>query len=88
LIAWDVAASQIQLAWHARLYGVTAISGQIRLRAGDCNRYQITLYDELFPLTAARCSRCFSSNLLVTTTEVMPEVLAEAGLTLVQTFSL
>jgi uncharacterized SAM-dependent methyltransferase len=45
---------------------------------------QLTLYGEMFPMTAGEVLEVFFSNRF--TPQVMPEVLAAAGLTLVQMF--
>jgi len=87
LIAWDLQLRQIQLAVHARrLRSDGHKSGKFGLKAQVMQPVQITLYDELFPLTAGEVLEVFFSNRF--TPQVMPEVLAEAGLTLVRRFSL
>ncbi len=78
------AASQIQLAVHTHLLRSDGHIWQIRTEARMMQPVQLTLYGEMFSLTAGEVLEVFFSNRF--TPQVMPEVLTAAGLTLVQTF--
>jgi len=78
------AASQIQLAVHSRLLRADGHIWQIRAEATVQHQMHLTVYDETFSFMAGESIEAFFSNRF--TPQVMPEVLAEAGLTLVQTF--
>jgi uncharacterized SAM-dependent methyltransferase len=84
LASLGFAASQIRLAVHTHLLRSDGHIWQIRAEAQVIQPVQITLYGEIFPLTAGAVLEVFFSNRF--TPQVMPEVLTEAGLTLVQTF--
>jgi L-histidine Nalpha-methyltransferase len=78
------AGSQLQLAVHTRLLRNDGHIWQIRTEAQVMQPVQLTLYGEMFSFTAGEILQVFFSNRF--TPQVMPEVLAAAGLTLVQTF--
>ncbi len=78
------AAPQIQLAVHTHLLRNDGHIWQIRTEARMMQPVQLTLYGEMFPMTAGEVFEVFFSNRF--TPQVMPEMLAEAGLTLVQTW--
>jgi uncharacterized SAM-dependent methyltransferase len=78
------AASQTQLAVHTHLLRCDGHIWQIRTEARMMQPVQLTLYGEMFPMTAGEVLEVFFSNRF--TPQVMPEVLAAAGLTLVQTW--
>ena len=61
-----------------------AISGRSALRLRCDNLLQFTLYDEMFAFAVGESLEIFFSTRF--TPQVMPEVLAEAGLTPLQTF--
>ena len=77
-------ASQIQLAVHTQLLRPDGHIWQIRAEATMRQPVQLTLYDEVFPFAAGESLEVFFSTRF--TPQVMPAVLAEAGLTLLQTF--
>ena len=77
------AASQIQLAVHPRLLRADGHIWQIRAAATVQQPIHLTVYDEAFDYTSGESIEVFFSNRF--TPQVMPEVLAAAGLTLVQT---
>jgi uncharacterized SAM-dependent methyltransferase len=78
------AASQIRLAVHTSPLRADDHIWQIRAEATVQHPMHLTVYDEMFNFTAGESIEVFFSNRF--TPQVMPEVLAEAGLTLVQTF--
>src|SRR5262249_61965050 len=78
------AASAIQLAVRTRLLRADGHIWQICAEATVQHQRQLTVYDETFRFAAGESIEVFFSNRF--TPQVMPEVLAEAGLTLVQTF--
>jgi uncharacterized SAM-dependent methyltransferase len=78
------AAPQIQLAVHTHLLHPDGHIWQIRAEATVRQPVQFTLYGETFAFTAGELLEVFFSNRF--TPQVMPGVLAEAGLTLLQTF--
>lgn len=77
-------ASQIQLAVHTCLLRTDGHIWQIRAEATVQHPMQLTVYDEVFNYTAGDTLEVFFSNRF--TPQVMPAVLAEAGLTVVETF--
>jgi uncharacterized SAM-dependent methyltransferase len=77
-------ASQIQLAVHTQLLRPDGHIWQIRAEATMRQPVQLTLYDEVFSFAAGESLEVFFSTRF--TPQVMPAVLAEAGLTLLQTF--
>lgn len=78
------AASQIQLAVHTRLLRADGHIWQIRAEATVQRPLRLVVYDEIFDYTTGESIEVFFSNRF--TPEVMPEVLAGAGLSLLQTF--
>jgi hypothetical protein len=76
-------ASQIQLAVHTQLLRPDGHIWQIRAAATVRQPVQLILYDEVFPFTTGESLEVFFSTRF--TPQVMPEVLAEAGLTLLDT---
>jgi len=77
-------ASQIQLAVHTQLLRSDGHIWQIRAEATMRQPVQLTIYDEVFPFAVGESLEVFFSTRF--TPPVMPAVLAEAGLTLLQTF--
>jgi uncharacterized SAM-dependent methyltransferase len=77
-------ASQIQLAVYPQLIRPDGHIWQIRAEAVVRHSLQFTLYDETFTLAAGESLEVFFSTRF--TPQVMPEVLAQAGLTPLQTF--
>jgi uncharacterized SAM-dependent methyltransferase len=77
------AASQLRLAVHPKLLRPDGHIWQIRAEATMQQPVQLTLYDEVFPFAAGEALEVFFSTRF--TPQVMPAVLAEAGLTLLQT---
>ena len=78
------AASQIQLAVSPHLLRADGQIWQIRAEATVQHPMHLTVYDEMFHFAAGDTMEVFFSNRF--TPQVMPAVLAEAGLILVQTF--
>ena len=77
-------ASQIQLTVHSHLLRPDGHIWQIRAEAAVRQPVQLALYGETFTFTAGEVLKVFFSNRF--TPQVMPKVLADAGLTLLQTF--
>jgi uncharacterized SAM-dependent methyltransferase len=78
------AASQIQLAVSPHLLRADGHIWQIRATATVQQALQLSVYDEMFRFTAGDTLEVFFSNRF--TPQVMPEVLAEAGLRLSHTW--
>src|SRR5262249_54845215 len=78
------AASQIQLMVCPRLLQPDGHIWQIRAEATVQHQVQLTVYNEIFHFAAGESLTVFFSNRF--TPQVMPQVLADAGLTLVQTW--
>ena len=79
-----LATSQIQLTVSPQLLRPDGHIWQIRVEAAVQQLLQFTLYDEIFAFAVGESLEVFFSTRF--TPEVMPEVLAEAGLTPLQTF--
>jgi hypothetical protein len=79
-----LATPQIQLTVSPRLIRPDGHIWQIRAEATVRRALQCTLYDEIFAFAAGESLEVFFSTRF--TPEVMPEVLAEGGLTPLQTF--
>jgi uncharacterized SAM-dependent methyltransferase len=77
-------ASQRQLAVYTQLLRSDGHIWQIRAAATMRQPVQLTLYDEAFPFAPGESLEVFFSTRF--TPQVMPAVLAEAGLTLLQTW--
>ena len=79
-----LATSQIQLTVFPQLLRSDGHIWQIRAEAAVRQPLQCTLYDEMFVFAVGESLEVFFSTRF--TPQVMPEVLAEAGLTPLQTF--
>jgi uncharacterized SAM-dependent methyltransferase len=79
-----LATSQIQLTVYPQLLRPDGHIWQIRAEAVVRQPLQFTLYDEMFAFAVGESLEIFFSTRF--TPQVMPEVLAEAGLTPLQTF--
>ena len=77
-------ASQIQLAVHTHCLRADGHIWQIRAEATVQHPMRLTVYDATFTYTAGETIEVFFSNRF--TPQVMPEVLASAGLALLQTW--
>ncbi len=78
------AASQVQLSVRPRLLQPDGHIWQIRAEATVQHQMQLTVYNETFHFTAGESLEVFFSNRF--TPQVMPQILTDAGLTLVQTW--
>lgn len=78
------AASQVQLTVYPHLLQPDGHIWQIRAEATVQHQMQLTMYNETFSYTTGESLEVFFSNRF--TPQIMPQVLADAGLTLVQTF--
>ena len=78
------ATSQIQLTVYPRLLQRDGHVWQIRAEATVQQQMQLTVYNEIFDFTSGESIEVFFSTRF--TPQVMPQVLADAGLTLVQTW--
>lgn len=76
------AASQVQLTVHPHLLQPDGHIWQIRAEAAVQHQMHLTVYNEIFRFTTGESLEVFFSNRF--TPQVMPQVLADAGLTLVQ----
>ena len=78
------AAAQVQLTVHPHLLQPDGHIWQIRAEAAVQHQMHLTVYNEIFRFTAGESLQVFFSNRF--TPQVMPQVLADAGLSLVQTW--
>jgi uncharacterized SAM-dependent methyltransferase len=75
-------ASQVQLTVYPHLLQPDGHIWQIRAEATVQQQMQLTVYNEMFSFTTGESLEVFFSNRF--TPQVMPQILADAGLTLVQ----
>lgn len=78
------AASQVQLTVHPHLLQPDGHIWHIRAEATVQHQMQLTVYNEMFHFTAGESLEVFFSNRF--TSQIMPQVLADAGLRLLQTW--
>ena len=78
------AASQVQLTVRPHLLQPDGHIWQIQAEASVQHQTQLTVYNETFRFTAGESIEVFFSNRF--TPQVMPQVLADTGLTLLQTW--